>query len=102
MKTALCHAPVLNSPDFTKNFVLQTDPSNIGVGAVLSQLDDEGRDYPVAYYSRKLLLREQRYSTVEQECLAVEHFKVYLPFTIQTDHRSIKWLNSFKEKNWDN
>ena len=52
------------------------------MGAVLSQLDEEGNDYPLAYFSRKLLPREQRYSTVEKECLAIKlsikHFKVYL------------------------
>lgn len=106
LKTALCQTPILRSPDFDKNFILQTDASDIGIGAVMSQLDEEGQDYPLAYYSRKLLPREQKYSTVEKECLAiklaVEHFKIYLlgkPFTIHTDHRSLKWLNSFKDKN---
>ena len=94
------------NPDFAKQFILQTDASNRGVGAVLSQLDDEGRDRPIAYFSRKLLPREERYSTVEQECLAiklgVEAFKVYLigrPFIVQTDHRSLKWLNRLKDNN---
>lgn len=106
LKGMLCESPVLINPDFTKQFILQTDASNRGVGAVLSQLDDDGRDRPIAYFSRKLLPREERYSTVEQECLAiklgVEAFKVYLigrPFVIQTDHRSLKWLNRLKESN---
>ena len=45
------------------------------MGAVLSQLDESGAEHPVAYFSRKLLLREQRYSTVESvwlECLAIK------------------------------
>ena len=46
--------------------------SDRGVGAVLSQLDDQGRDRPVAYYSRKLLPREKKYSTIEKECLAIK------------------------------
>ena len=37
-----------------------------GMGAVLSQLDESGADHPVAYFSRKLLPREERYSTVEK------------------------------------
>ena len=76
------------------------------MGAVLSQVDDDGQDHPVAYYSRKLLPREQRYSTVEQECLAiklgVQAFSVYLlgrPFRIQTDHRALQWLDKAKEMN---
>ena len=106
LKTVLCEAPVLVNPDFTKQFILQTDASNRGVGAVLSQLGEDGKDRPVAYFSRKLLPREQKYSTVEQECLAiklgVEAFKVNLigkPFVVQTDHRSLKWLNRLKENN---
>lgn len=72
LKSALCSSPVLRSPDFTKEFVLLTDASDIGVGAVLSQLDDEGNDYPLAYFSRTLLPQEQRYFTVEKECLAIK------------------------------
>ena len=51
-------------------FILQTDASNRGIGGILSQLDEENIDRPVAYYSRKLLPREERYSMVEKECLA--------------------------------
>ncbi len=50
---------------------MQTDASDRGIGAVLSQLSDEGSEHPVAYYSRKLLPREDRYSTVEKECLDI-------------------------------
>ena len=88
----MCSSPVLRSPDFSKPFIVQTDASERGVGAVLSQLDDNGDDYPMSYYSQKLLLRQERYATVEKECLAirlaVQAFRVYLlgrPFTIQTD-----------------
>ena len=97
---------MLRSPDFTREFYLQTDASDHGVGAVLSQFDEEGTDHPVAYFSRKLLPREQKYSTVEKECLAIrlatQAFRVYLlgrPFTIQTDHRALKWMDRLKETN---
>ena len=60
----------------------------------------------MAFYSRKLLLREEKYSAVEKECLAikvaVEVFKVYLlgrHFTIQTDHRALEWLSCVRDKN---
>ena len=102
----MCSDPVLVCPDFGKQFYLQTDASNRGVGAVLSQLDADGLDHPVAYYSRKVMPREEKYSTVEKECLAirlgVQAFRVYLlgrPFTIQTDHRSLEWLDRLKESN---
>ena len=81
--------------------MLQTDASDRGVGAVLSQLY-EGKDHPVAYFSRKLLPRKEKYSIVEKECLAirlaVQMFRVYL-FAIQTDHRSLEWLDRLKETN---
>ena len=100
LKQALCNSPILQNPDFGRRFLLQTDASDRGVGAVLSQKDDTEQDRPIAYFSRKLLPRECRYSTVEKECLAiklgVEAFKVYLlgkEFTIQTDHRALVWLN---------
>ena len=48
LKRALCAAPVLKMPDFTKEFVLQTDTSDVVVGAVLSQQAEGGGDRPVA------------------------------------------------------
>ena len=87
-------------------FILQTDASNYGVGAVLSQADAEGLDHPIAFFSQKLLDREQKYSTIEKECLAiklaVDAFQVYLlgrPFVIQTDHRTLQWLSNVKDEN---
>ena len=106
LKSLLCVEPVLRSPDFTKEFLLQTDASDVGVSAVLSQLDEEVADHPVAYYSSKLLAREQKYATTEKECLAIklatQAFRVYLlrrPFIIQTDHRALEWLDRLRENN---
>ena len=72
----------------------------------MSQQTEGGGDKPVAYFSRKLLPREEKYSTVEKECLAIRlaihAFRVYLigrAFTIQTDHRSLEWLDRVKENN---
>ena len=106
LKQLLCTDPILQSPDFTKQFTVQTDASDRGVGAVLSQPDDSGQDHPVAYFSKKLLPREEHYSTIEKECLAiklaVQAFRVYLlgrPFVIQTDHRALEWLDKLRENN---
>ena len=106
LKFLLCSAPVFQVPNFEKQFILQTDASERGVGAVLSQLDESGADHPVAYFSRKLLPREERYSTVEKECLAIklgiQAFSVYLlgrPFTVQMDHHALQWLDRVKESN---
>ena len=106
LKRVLTCAPVLKSPDFTRQFILQTDASDRGVGAVLSQRDSAGVEHPVGFFSRKLLPREERYATVEKECLAIklgiQAFRVYLlgrPFVVQTDHRSLEWLHRLKETN---
>ena len=60
LKQQLCSAPVLSSPDYTRPFVQQTDASERGVGAVLNQRSDQGEDHPIAYFSKKLLPREER------------------------------------------
>ena len=59
---------MLRIPNFELRCILQTDASDNGIGGVLSQCDDNDEEHPVAYFSRKLLLREQRYSTIEKEC----------------------------------
>ena len=106
LKGLLCSEPILKSPDFEREFILQTDASERGIGAVLSQRNDAGAEHPVAFYSRKLLPREVRYSTIEKECLAIKAathaFRVYLlgrRFVIQTDHRALEWLNRLKDNN---
>ena len=71
LKEFLCSKLVLNTPDFNRPFILQTDASNRGVQAVLTQIDDNSKEHPIAYYSRKLLSRKERYSVVEKECLAI-------------------------------
>ena len=57
-------------PDITKPFILRTDASNTGIGAGLLQ-DYDGQLFPVSYASKKLLMREQVYSTIEKECFAI-------------------------------
>ena len=106
LKMLLSSSPILLSPDFERPFVVQTDASDCGVAAVLSQLDGKDDEHPVAFFSRKLLPREQRYSTIEKECLAIklgiQAFRFYLlgrPFVVQTDHRSLEWLHRLKDSN---
>ncbi|KAJ1130785.1 hypothetical protein NDU88_009132 [Pleurodeles waltl] len=52
LKQAMCSAPVLLAPDYSKEFVVQTDASEEGIGAVLAQVNEEGHDHPVAFISR--------------------------------------------------
>ena len=105
-KEALVQAPVLRIANPTEMFVLQTDASNQGLGAVLSQYAEDGYEHPVAFASRKLLPREVNYAVVEKECLAIVwalcQFHVYLygqEFTIETDHLPLSWLERMKNKN---
>ena len=105
LKSILCSKPVLRGPDFTKTFVLQTDASDHGVGAVLSQEVASGEKHPIGYFSSKLLPTE-KYSVIEKECLVIklacQSFRVYLLgrcFEIQTDHRALEWMDKLKENN---
>ena len=94
------------SPNEKCPFMLQTDASGVGIAGILSQADDSGDDRPIAYFSRKLSPREQRYSAVELECLAfissVQHFGVYLTgieFTVLTYHKCFPYLHRLKDEN---
>lgn len=104
LKTALSTAPVLAQPDFTKEFIIQCDASTIGVGGVLYQYDNDGKERPIAYVSQKLNRCQKNYTVTELECMAavvcVKRFRPYiegLPFRIITDHSSLKWLMSQKD-----
>lgn len=103
LKTALTTAPVLSCPDFCKEFVIQCDASNKGVGGVLVQTFD-GIEKPVAFTSRKLTERETKFSTSERELLSVLHgietFRPYVEgtrFKIITDHSALQWLHRAKD-----
>ncbi len=105
MKAALTSEPVLRAPDFNSSFLVQTDASDTGVGAVLSQVQD-GEEHPVVYISRKLSTTEQRYAAVEKEALAVKwavlELKYYLlgrKFTLITDHAPLQWMARAKDTN---
>ena len=82
LRHLLTSAPVLAFPDLSQPFLLDTDASDIGIGVVLSQLQ-EGKECVVAYASRILTKPERRYCTTRKELLAVvslvQHFRPYLP-----------------------
>ncbi|XP_068073009.1 uncharacterized protein [Danio rerio] len=105
LRKALSKDSVLHNPDFHQPFVLQTDASDRGLGAVLLQGSPDTRR-PVAFLSRKLFPREVRYSIVEKECLAVkwalDSLKYYLlgrEFILETDHKALQWLQEMKDTN---
>jgi hypothetical protein len=91
LKEALIKAPVLALPDFTKQFILETDASEVGFRAVLMQYN-----HPIAYLSKAVCNKNQALSTYEKECmaliLAIDKWRPYLmhqEFVIRTDHRSL-------------
>lgn len=95
LKHALVTAPVLAQPNFSKEFVVQCDASQIGVGGVLLQCDEDGREHPLAFVSKKT-----QQGTAELYCDRVGKFRPYiegLPFRIITDHSSLRWLMSQKD-----
>ena len=97
LKSLLTQAPVLVYPQFGQgcSFQLETDASGVGLGAILSQKQDDGKYHPVAYASRSLLPSERNYPISELETLAivwaVKYFRTYLlghPCVVLTDHAS--------------
>ncbi|KAJ8364253.1 hypothetical protein SKAU_G00130840 [Synaphobranchus kaupii] len=103
LRAALTEAPVLAYPDAQRPFIIETDASNTGVGAVLSQEDEDG-ERVVAYYSRALGKAECNYCVTRRELLAMvralHHFRLYLQgshFLLRTEHASLTWLLNFKD-----
>lgn len=98
-------SPVLKLPNFDSSFLVQTDASDVGLGAVLLQ-DEDGVRLPVMYASRKLSKTEKNYSVIEKECLgivwALQKFEKYLygrEFVLETDHRPLMYLQRSKLAN---
>ena len=103
LREALAGQPVLQLVDPELPFVLQTDASDEGIGAVLLQprASDPRELAPVLYASRRLKAAERNYATIEKEALAIywaiKKFEVYLygrEFVLWTDHRPLLYLQS--------
>ena len=97
LKELLTSAPVLGYPRVEDPFVLETDASILGLGAILSQYQPDGQIHPVAYASRSLNQAERNYGITELETLAVvwavTHFRAFLygnKVTVYTDHTAVK------------
>ncbi|KAL7298560.1 hypothetical protein TKK_0008334 [Trichogramma kaykai] len=100
LKNALCNAPLLIYPDFSKPFIITTDASGYAIGGILSQGEPKN-EHPVAYTSRMLRGPELNYDTYEKEALAIVHaveqFRPYIyrhPFIIYTDHQPLVWFKT--------
>ena len=103
LKDHLVNAPVLAYPIPGAPLILDTDASKFGIGGVISQLDN-GVERVISFASRSLSKAERNYCVTRKELLAavhfVKHFRPYIygqPFTLRTDHASLRWLINFKE-----
>ena len=107
LKKSLIEAPVLAYPDYTKPFILETDASLKGLGAVLSQKGDDNEVHVVSYTSRSLRPSEKSmhdYSSAKIELMALkwsicDKFKDYLlgsKFTFFTDNNPLCYIRSSK------
>ena len=107
LKAACLQAPILAFPDFDKPFLLETDASGRGLGAVLSQKQADGWYHPITYASCVMNETEQRYHSNKQEFLALkwaitEQFHEYLlpygknrnEFVVHTDNNPLTYIFS--------
>ncbi|CAH8582717.1 unnamed protein product [Dicrocoelium dendriticum] len=98
IKRRIASTPVMAIFDETCPTIVSTDASNIGLGAILSQIQN-GHERVIAYASRKLSAAELSYSAGEKEALACvwacEKWNLFLfgrPFTLRTDHAALTSL----------
>lgn len=104
IKEKLISSPILGSPDFNREFVIQTDASDVAVAAVLSQRQEDGEKV-ISYYSHKLTTPQRNYHAAEKEALAaimaIEAFRGYVEgyhFTLITDSSALTHILSTKWK----
>jgi len=102
LKKRLISSPILTFPKEERQFILNTDASNHGIGAVLSQVQ-EGKEKVIAYYSKVFSKTERNYCVTRKELLAAidstkffHHYLYGRKFVIRTDHISLRWLMTFR------
>lgn len=111
LKSRLCDSPVLAYPLPNRHYTLSVDAAtgcedhDGGLGAILSQIDDNGQEKVVAFASRSLTQFEKNYTPFLLEmaaaCWAIDHFHVYLygrKFTLLTDHRPVEKMSRLHQK----
>ena len=98
-KKAMMSAPVLAYPDPNKEYLLEVDASKLGLGAVLSQKQSDGRYHPAAFRSRPLHGTEVNYHSTKLKFLtmkwSIEHFQTYLlghHFKVRTDNNPLTYF----------
>jgi hypothetical protein len=105
LRDAITSKPVLAIADPNKPYILDTDASDVALGAVLMQKDEEGYLRPVAYASKSLGPAEKNYGVTDREALAIvwalEHFNTYCEghkYTAVTDHAALRYMLNNKDK----
>ena len=106
LKTRFTTAPVLAMPDATRQFILEVDASELGVGAILSQRSPEDdKLHPCAFFSRRLTPAEKNYDVGNRELLAIhdalKEWRHWLegasqPFVVLSDHKNLVYIQSAK------
>ncbi|KAJ8333220.1 hypothetical protein SKAU_G00421160 [Synaphobranchus kaupii] len=109
LKVRFSSAPILCHPDTARQFTVEVDASDTGMGAILSQraaLDN--KLHPCAFFSRRLSSAERNYDVGDRELLAIklalEEWRHWLegagnPFLVLTDHQNLIYLKSAKRLN---
>jgi hypothetical protein len=108
LKTLFTTAPILAHADPSRPFIVETDGSDFALGAVLSQVKDDGALHPIAFYSRKFSAAEINYQIYDKELLAIvsafEHWRNYLygtqhQVTVYTDHKNLLYYTTTRTLN---
>ena len=109
LKDAITTAPTLGFADFSKDFIVQTDASQEGLGCILSQKQDDGTTKPIAFASRRLRPTEKNYydshhSSYKLEFLAMKwaiadkfrHYLISNRFVALTDNNALTYYKTAK------
>ena len=106
LKYSMMTSPVLSFPDKNSQFIIYTDASDVGIGAVLTQKAPSGVEKVIYYASRSFSATEKNWTTTEKECYAVlwalQYFHAYVygvKVLIYTDHKALQWLRGIRHPN---
>ena len=107
IKEQLMSSPVLAFPEPNGDYILYTDASDVGVGAVLVQEDGEGEERVISYASKAFSGSEKNWTTTKKEAYAVvwalQYFHPYVygrkVVIYTTDHKALKWLKNVNHPN---
>ncbi len=106
LKSRFISAPILNTSDPSRQFIVEVDASEVGVGAILSQRSSsDEKIHPCAFFSHRLTLTERNYDIGNRELLAVklalEEWSHWIegaafPFMVWTDHKNLEYIRTTK------